>query len=107
MTVGIHRDLEKPGAQSHAPDLQIKDGHDDDRLLEIDLSDHSETPDHHTSWIQMLFEETPVAWYQTDPDLFGGRMLISLPDDVKSTLIRVRARCNLHGVWENTITIQM
>ncbi len=99
----IHRDLSDPAAQSHAPDLSLIEGHNDHQLLEIDLSDHSETEDHHTSWIEVLLDETPAGWIKLDPELFGGRIQFSLPDLVIGDRVRVRARCNRHGVWENTL----
>lgn len=101
----INRDLSDPAAETHAPDLTIKESHDDERLMEIDLSDHSNTEKHHTSWIEVLLGETPVGWIQVDPQLFEGRIQFTLPDESAGELVRVRARCNRHGVWENTVEV--
>lgn len=102
---GVNRDSDDPRASTHAPELTLKEGHEEDWLLEIDLSNHSETPDHHTAWIELEADGTPVGSLRVDPEVFGGRVQVSLGEAPAPETVVVRARCNLHGVWESELRL--
>lgn len=97
---GVHTDHSDPKAGSHAPDLTL-DGNE----LRIDLSDHSETAKHHTTFIEIYADDTPAGYLKVEPDHFGGITSVTLSEDDQPSEIRVRAKCNLHGTWETTLSL--
>jgi desulfoferrodoxin (superoxide reductase-like protein) len=100
---GVHTDLDHPKASTHAPKVELTEagaGYE----LSIDISAHAEEPPHHTNWLRIFVNDTPAGSINTEPPYYTGEFTVQLKEVDAGDEIRVQAKCNLHGVWENSVT---
>lgn len=102
---GVHTDLDHSKASTHAPKLQLNRDNGQYRLG-IDITAHAEEYLHHTSWLKIFVDDTPAGEIDLEPPFQTGRFEIDLTEIDPGSQIRVQAKCNLHGIWENSVTAE-
>lgn len=100
---GVHTDLSHSKASTHAPKLELSKDNGN-YSLGIDISAHAEEYLHHTSWLKIFVGDTPVGQIDLEPPFQTGKFEIDLTEIDPGEDIRVQAKCNLHGIWENSVT---
>ncbi|MFW9854624.1 MAG: desulfoferrodoxin family protein [Candidatus Thorarchaeota archaeon] len=81
-------------------DVELAIGHDDP---------HPHDPDHFIQYIELFSGEALVSRYEMPAvtiNIPSIKVTIQLPGWADSELV-VRARCNLHGIWEARRKIQL
>lgn len=101
---GVHTDLSHSKASTHAPKLELTQ-ENGSHNLDIDISAHAEEYLHHTSWLKLYVNDTPAGEINPEPPYYTGNFNVKLDDVDPGDNIRVQAKCNLHGVWENSVTV--
>jgi len=101
---GVNTDLDHPKASTHAAKLSLdQDG--DVHNLGIDISAHAESPAHHTSYLDVFVNDTPTGHIDPEPPHYTGKFNLELTDLEPGDEIRVQTKCNLHGVWESSVSV--
>ncbi|MFB3881559.1 MAG: desulfoferrodoxin family protein [Armatimonadota bacterium] len=95
--------------QVHWPKLEIvgkpQAGETLRLMIQIGQTIHPMTPDHHIMWTEVWADDKRVARMDFDEPLWIKPVLTVMLVDLKPSTIKVRLRCNLHGLWENTIKV--
>ncbi|MFB6226812.1 MAG: desulfoferrodoxin family protein [bacterium] len=100
---GVNTDLNHAKASTHAAKLDLsQDG--GSYTLNIDISAHAEEPPHHTNWLKVYVNDTPAGEINPEPPYYTGEFTAKLKSVEPGDEIRVQAKCNLHGVWESSVT---
>lgn len=100
---GVHTDLSHSKASTHAAKLNL-DQSNGQHTLNIDISAHAEEPPHHTNWLKVYVNDTPAGEINPEPPYYTGEFDVNLKEIESGDEIRVQAKCNLHGVWESSVT---
>ncbi|MFB6356830.1 MAG: desulfoferrodoxin family protein [bacterium] len=102
---GVNTDLDHPKAGTHAAKLDLSEGADGTHNLEVDISAHAESPPHHTSWLHVYVNDNPAGNLEPEPPYYTGKFNVELTELEPGDEVRVQAKCNLHGVWESSVTV--
>ncbi len=99
------------GKEKHVPDLALSDS-DVGTIVTIQVGKkivHPTTKEHHIGWVQLFGEIQDGKFVQIATLNFGegtslprGSVVIKKEDYKSLTAI---SYCNLHGVWENSISL--
>jgi desulfoferrodoxin (superoxide reductase-like protein) len=100
---GVNTDLSHGKASTHAAKLNLEQ-ENGTYNLEIDISAHAEEPPHHTAWLKVFVNDTPAGQIDPEPPFYTGVFDVQLTDIDPGDEIRVQAKCNLHGVWESSVS---
>jgi superoxide reductase len=79
------------------PDL-LRRGRGFDLAVQVGSPTHAMAADHHIQWIEVAIDDRPVAVADLTPAVPWPVLRVPLVLDGDAEL-RVRARCNEHGVW--------
>ena len=97
------------GELKHSPQVTVKDkdakGY---TLVEITIGQggiiHPSTPDHWIDFIELYADDKLVGKSALEPEISRGAASFALKlDNVK--VLKVKAGCNLHGIWTTTVTL--
>jgi superoxide reductase len=99
------------GKEKHVPDISLSDS-DVGTLVTIKVGKevlHPTTKEHHIEWVQLFGETQDGKFVQVGTLYFGkgtslpvGTLTIKREDYTSLTAL---AYCNLHGVWESSVTL--
>ena len=74
---------------------------------------HPNTIEHHIKWVQVFaiieerqFNPVHIATFDLEPTVAEPKIKFKMKLDKSSTLIALEY-CNLHGVWENSVKIEI
>jgi superoxide reductase len=105
------REAAAEGKEKHVPDIALSQS-DMGMVVTIQVGKavvHPTTKEHHIEWVQLFGEAQDGKFVQIATLNFGkgtafprGSVVIK-KEDYKSLV--ALAYCNLHGVWENSVTL--
>lgn len=101
---GVNTDLDHPKASTHAAKLDLS-SNGDSHTLTIDISAHAESPAHHTAYLDVFVNDTPAGHIDPEPPHYTGVFNVDMTELDSGDEIKVQAKCNLHGVWESSVTV--
>lgn len=96
---GINTDKSHPKAGSHKPNLKISE-EEKNLVIELDVSDHAQQPEHHTTWVTLEADNTPIAFKRIEPKYTEGKYKFRIAKEEIENKVTAKAKCNLHGTWK-------
>jgi len=103
-------DLEKKHTPVISVPAEIRAGETVDVTVEVGkLLAHPNEPGHFIEWIDLYADRVFLARLDlsavtTRPTL---KIPVTIPHGIDQLTLRAFERCNLHGVWENTVDIKV
>lgn len=95
--------------QAHWPKLDIMGkpaaGEPFQLMIQIGHQIHPMTPDHYIMWAEVWADDKRLERVDFAEPIWVKPVLTVTLVDIKPATIKVRLRCNLHGLWENSIKI--
>jgi len=109
---------EREGKEKHVPDIEapasMKAGEEFQVTVTVGKQvPHPNTIEHHIKWIQVFsvvegrpYNPVHVATFDVGPTFGDPKVTFSMKLEKKATLFALEY-CNIHGVWENSIRVEM